>query len=284
MRQAELEVGKAERDLERMRKLAGEGAASPAQLDEAEKAVGVARSRVEAAAVQAADAAGEGAEVRLTAAALRQAQGAEAVARARLDETQLRARAPGRVLTRDVERGDVVSPGRVLLVLAEDGATRLVVQPDEKNLALLRVGQGAEAVADAFPDRPFRCAVSWIAPGVDAARGTVEVRLEVPEPPPFLRTDMTVSVNVEVGRRADALVVAADAVRDAATDPWVLRIESGRAVRRPVRVGLRGEGAVEVLGGLEPGDAVIAPAASVGPGARVRARPAAAGGEPGRAL
>jgi HlyD family secretion protein len=95
----------------------------------------------------------------------------------------------------------------------------------------------------------------------------------LPAAPAHLRPDMTVSVNVEVGRRADALVVPAESIRDAATAPWVLRVVDGRAERRPVRVGLRGEGMIEVVDGLAPGDAVVLPAAgAVEVGARVRAR------------
>jgi HlyD family secretion protein len=291
VRQAELEVAQGERDLERVQRLFDGGAASAAQLDQATQALSLARSRAETATIQAASVRGEGAEARLAAAALRQAQAAEAVARARLDERQLRAPSAALVLTRDVEVGDVVAAGRALLVLAEEGPTRLTVQPDEKNLAVLRAGQPAEAVADAFPGAPFPAAVSYIAPAVDPARGTVEVRLAVPRPPPFLRPDMTVSVNVEVGRKGDALVIPAEAVRDVATEPWVLRIADGRAERRAVRVGLRGEGMIEVVDGLAPGDAVVLPAAGViEDGARVRARrvdaPALLGGttERGRAL
>jgi HlyD family secretion protein len=273
VRQAELEVAQAERDLERVRKLFDAGAASAAQLDDAGKATSLARSRAESATAQASSVQGEGAEGRLAAAALAQARAAEEVARARLDEKQIRAPAAGRILSRDVEVGDVVQAGRPLLVLAEEGAARLTVQPDEKNLAVLRLGQPADAVADAFPERPFRAAVSWIAPAVDPARGTVEVRLGVAEAPDFLRPDMTVSVNVEVGRRPDALVVPSEAVRDAATDPWVLRVVDGRAERRAVRLGLRGDGVLEVVEGLSPGDAVVPPAAgAVETGARVRVR------------
>jgi HlyD family secretion protein len=282
VRQAELEVAQAERDLDRARRLFDAGAASAAQLDQATQALSLARSRAETATIQAASVQTEGAEARLAAAALRQAQAAEAAARARLDERQLVAPCAGRVLVRDVEAGDVVAAGRALLVLAEDGPTRLTVQPDEKNLAVLRLGQPAEAAADAFPAERFPATVSYIAPAVDAARGTVEVRLAVPAPPAFLRPDMTVSVNVEVGRKADALVVPAEVIRDAGTDPWVLRVAGGRAERRPVQVGLRGEGMVEVVDGLAPGDPVVLPAAgAVDAGARVRARRVEA---PGRAL
>jgi HlyD family secretion protein len=85
---------------------------------------------------------------------------------------------------------------------------------------------------------------------------------------------MTVSVNIEVGRDPSALVIPSGAVRDAGTDPWVLAVRDGRTVRQPVKLGMRGEGSVQVLSGLQPGDAVVAPVATVGPGARVRTEPA----------
>jgi HlyD family secretion protein len=92
-------------------------------------------------------------------------------------------------------------------------------------------------------------------------------------------------VNVTVGRKEDALVVPAEAVRDAATDPWVVRVEGGRAARRAVRLGLRGEGMLEVVDGLAPGDAVVPPAAgTIDDGARVRVRRLAPPPEFARAL
>jgi HlyD family secretion protein len=272
LRQAELGAAKASRDLERTRELYRGGSASAAELDQAEKAFEVARSQQESAAAQAMSAA-TGAEYRLAAASLRQAQGARDAAEARLDQTVLRAPAAALVIARRVEPGDVVRAGEELLVLARDGETLLTANPDEKNLALLRTGQAAIAAADAFPDRTFAAAVSFVGPAVDPARGTVEVRLRVAEPPPFLRPDMTVSVNVEVGQRAEAIVIPADAVRDAAGDAWVLVVSNGRAERRSVKLGLRGDGLVEVLEGLAPGDAVVpASAGSVAPGERVRGR------------
>jgi HlyD family secretion protein len=271
LRQAELRAAQAARDLERARELFGAGSASRAELDEAEKALELARSQQESAAALASSATRSGAEFRLAAAALRRAQGALALAEARLAEIAIRAPGPGVVIAREVEPGDVVAAGERVLVLALDGETLLTAQPDERNLALLRAGQEATAVADAFPDRVFRAVVSYVAPSVDPARGTVEVRLRVPDPPDFLRPDLTVSVNVEVGRRDEAVVVPADAVREASVEPWVLVIEGGRTVRREVRLGLRGEALVEIAEGLAPGEEVVPAAArAVGVGERVR--------------
>jgi HlyD family secretion protein len=49
--------------------------------------------------------------------------------------------------------------------------------------------------------------------------------------------------------------------------------DAGHAVRRPVRLGLRGGAWVEVLAGLREGDAVIAMPNTLREGQRVRAQP-----------
>jgi HlyD family secretion protein len=99
------------------------------------------------------------------------------------------------------------------------------------------------------------------------------VKLRVADPPAYLRQDMTASVDIEVARRAGAVVVPADAVRGiAGGGPWVLAVAGGRTERRPVTLGLRGDGRVEITQGVAPGDLVV-PGTNVllKPGERVRA-------------
>ncbi|HYQ81972.1 MAG TPA: efflux RND transporter periplasmic adaptor subunit, partial [Anaeromyxobacteraceae bacterium] len=281
LRQAELRVEQARTRLERTETLAAAGSLPQADLDDARKALELARSARDSAAVEAMANAEVGSEYRLALAALAQARGQEQAAEVKLGQTRVTAPGDGVVLERHAEPGDVVAAGKALLVLALDGATRLSVQPDERTLAWLRAGQPAQAVADAFPGRPFPAEVSWVSPAVDASRGTVEIRLAVVRPPDFLRSDMTVSVNMEVARRPGALVVPADAVQDLGGEPSVLCLRGGRVERRPVRLGARADGVVEVSDGVAEGEAVVAPAAgAIEPGARARARlvPAPGGG------
>jgi HlyD family secretion protein len=79
-----------------------------------------------------------------------------------------------------------------------------------------------------------------------------------------------------VGRRANVVVVPADAVHDAAGgQPWVMIVAGRSTLRRPVKLGLKGEGSVEVVEGVEPGDVLVSVSAvAVNPGQRVRAIPA----------
>jgi HlyD family secretion protein len=158
------------------------------------------------------------------------------------------------------------------MTLSPRGKTQLVLAIDEKNLHLIALGQKAVVSADAFAQQKFEATLAYINPGVNAQTGAVEVKFDIDKPPEYLRQDMTVSVDIEVARRPETLLLHGTAIHDAdSLKPWVLRVEEGRAVKVPLQVGLRSGGFVEVLRGLQPGDTVIATGASVEDGARVRA-------------
>jgi HlyD family secretion protein len=149
------------------------------------------------------------------------------------------------------------------------------VYPGEENLGSLRPGVPATASADAFPDQTFEAVVALVAPSVDPTQGTVEVRLRVPAPPDYLRPDMTVSINIEIGRKAGATVLPDDAVEGLTTgDPWVGVVEDGRVERRPVQLGLRAGGYVEIVSGVDADDVVVRRPEGLEPGQRVRVAPA----------
>ncbi|MBN1606799.1 MAG: efflux RND transporter periplasmic adaptor subunit [Polyangiaceae bacterium] len=248
----------AEQDYQRAASLSDAGAVPQAQSDQAAQALESAKTRYATAQIDVKAAEPGGSDHLGAAAGQGEAAAALALALARLDQTRITAPCDGILLTRSVQPGDVVHAGQVLLVLAQSGPSRLSVQADEKDLAVLRLGQQGRAVADALPDSPFDARLAFIAPQVDADRGTIEVRLEVPDPPEGLRPDMTVSVNIETARKRNALLLPEAAVRDArAAKPWVLVARNGRAKRREVRLGARGDGLVEVLDGLSEKDSVL---------------------------
>ncbi|TCS68554.1 HlyD family secretion protein [Sulfuritortus calidifontis] len=269
--QAEAALDLASKEFERTRRLVEAGFYNQAQLDIARRNLDNARAGREAAAAQAHSNQPNGADTRLARARQAQARAALDLARARLNDTVLRAPVEALVLRKMVEPGDVVTQGKVLFELAAAGETQIELQIDEKNLGRLRPGQMAQVVADAYPGQPFPAELFFIAPAVDAQKGSVQVKLRVTRVPAFLKPDMTVSAEIEVGRRERALILPSQAVRDAAgAQPWVLVAEAGRAVRRPVRLGLRGTGQVEVAEGLPAGAAVILPVSGVHAGQRVR--------------
>ncbi len=288
--QAEAQRVAAVAEQRRTAELVARGFLSPARGDDAARALAVAEAQVEAARAQRDALAAQGSDRAQADAAQAAAGAAVDAARARLAQTVVRAPAAARVLQRTVEPGQIVQPGRVLLVLALDGPVELLAQVDERFLEELRVGQPATVVADAFPQQPFGARLVRIAPRVDAQRGAVDLRFVLEpsgaaqgspqrSPPAFLREDMTLAVAVVTAQRERARVLPLAALRG---DGEVHVVAEGRVAARRVTLGLRADDRVEVIDGLADGEWVLlgdGPA----PGRRARpvpAEPTGPGGAP----
>ena len=264
----------ANKTLIRNRELVAQGFVSQAAVDDAQRAVDVAASQVASSQAQVKTNAAGGSDRLLADAALRQAQAGHQLARAKLEQGLVYAPNSGVLISRSVEVGDIVQPGKALMVLAPSGQMQILVQIDEKNLAKIALGQKAYGSADAFAKERFDAVVAYINPGVDATRGSVEVKLNITNPPAYLRQDMTVSVDIETARRTATIVIPTSTLEDAATDkPWVLVARGKHAVKQFVTLGLLGDTRVEVLQGIAKGEGVIPKSKQgVKAGQRVRAQ------------
>lgn len=262
LREADSNLDKAVAERTRREELFSRGLLSAEQRDQARAAEIAAKVSRDQVRLQLAALAAGGSEEQL----LRQRL---AQARAVLARTRIHAGTAGTVQTRDVEPGDLVQPGRVLLLIARANSREILIAVDEKSLSPLALGQAGEVVADAFPERVLPARVSFIAPSVDTARGTADVHLELAAPADFLRQGMTVSVNIETGRKDKTLVLPNDVLRDIQGGrASVLRVAGGKVESVPVRLGLRSATQSEILEGLKAGDTVLA--ADAAPGRRVR--------------
>lgn len=272
LRQANIDAKQAEVEYRRQDKLFGTGAVSELSLERARRDRDQTRSKRISASLEVAASAPKGSDVAAAAAALARAEARLKAAQVDVEHTRIRAPSSGVVLKRHIERGEVVQPGEPLLTFAGDGPLRVRIQPDESNLALLRVGQRALVSAEAFPDQRLDASIDRIAPSVDPVRGTVEVDLGI-EDEANLRPDMTVTVEIEVGRAENALLLPSWTIHDLGGEaPWVLVAEEGEAQRRELKLGLEGDDLIEVVSGLSDDDRVLSPALPVEEGDPVRVR------------
>jgi HlyD family secretion protein len=270
--QAQANALQAQQQFARNKALQEKGFVGQSALDDSKRNLDVADSQLRAARLQVETNGPQGSDYLLAQTALEQARASLQIAQAKLEQTVIHAPVDGVLISRSVEPGNVVQPGKELMALAPAGETQIDVLVDEKNLAQLALGQKAVGSADAFPTQRFAAELTYINPGIDPLRGAVEVKLRVPQPPDYLRQDMTVSVDIEVARRAGTVIAPTDAVRDlTGAQPWVLMVKDGRAVRQPVKLGLRGDGRLEILDGVTPGNLLV-PASNplVAAGERVR--------------
>jgi len=270
--QAQANLANAQVTFERTSQLASNGYATRQALDDAQKVLDVARAQMRAAEVQVYTASPGGSDYVMAQTQLNQARANLDTVESRLAYATIAAPRDGVLITRSVERGAVVQPGKALLVLAPAGELQLVLQIDERNLGKIALGQKALASADAYPDRRFAAVVSYINPGVDISRASVEVKLTVADPPDYLRQDMTVSVDIEVATSNNALVLPVRSVHDLLSgQPWVLGIKDGRAAKRTVKVGLHGNSHIEILEGMAETEVAIPSNSGILTGQRVRA-------------
>ena len=268
--QAAAQVQFAEDEYRRNRELRDKGFISEARLQDLERLRAVAKSQLESARTQAKAQGSQGVAMHEAVLREQEARAARELAESKLAQTTIRASLPGTVLVRTVEPGDIVSPGKGLLTINSNSETRLTAQIDEKNLPYLKTGQAALASSEAFPERNFKAVLYYISPGVDTTRGSVEARFRVPEPPDYLRADMTVSIDIGVGRKARALTVPSEAVRESGSSQTVQIVRDSIARSAKVEIGIRTGSRYEITSGIAEGDSVVL-TRGVDDGARVHA-------------
>lgn len=171
---------------------------------------------------------------------------------------------PGRVLRRLVEPGQVVSPGTPVLELAEDREGWVVrAGLADRDAVRVRVGDGAEVLVDAWPDRPLAARVLQVPGALQRGTGVAEVELalELPpgEPPPI--SGLAAKVLIEPSDAPEREVVPLDALVEADGDRaalFVLDPAGGTVHRREVRVArLLHDGRVALLEGPGAGARVV---------------------------
>jgi HlyD family secretion protein len=271
--QAEAQLGFADQEYRRTRDLHSKGFVSVARLQDVERQLTVAKSQLESARTQARAQGTQGVQAREAVTRLQEAAAARELAESKFAQTTIRASVAGTVLVRAVEPGDIVSPGKRLLVIDSAGETRLTAQIDEKNLPYLHAGQEALASSEAFSGERFKATLYYVSPAVDVTRGSVEARFRVPEPPPYLRADMTVSIDIGIARKDRALTVPAEAVRETAGVRSVQVVRGGRAATVKIETGVRSAARAEIASGLDEGEVVLL-TRGIADGSRVRPRDA----------
>jgi membrane fusion protein (multidrug efflux system) len=231
MLRAQAERAKADRDLarqqlERMRRLREQNASSPADLERAE-------------------------------AAGRSAEAALAILELQIARTTVRAPFAGVVGQRFVSTGDYVTTDTRLLTLQTVDPQRAVIEVPERHAVRLRRGQTVEFTVAAEPRRTFRAVVDFIDPVVQDTNRTIVVKARAPNADRVLRPGMFIEARLATATRAGAIVVPEDAVQPLRTANVVWAVADGKAHRRVVQLGVRTQGVVEILSGVQAGEQVV---------------------------
>ncbi|HKX95513.1 MAG TPA: efflux RND transporter periplasmic adaptor subunit, partial [Methylibium sp.] len=231
---AQLDI--AERALENNRALVGQGFISQNALDTSISNAAAAR-----AALQAANAAAD-------------------LARKALTDTVLRAPIAGWVAQRLAQPGERVAVDARLIEIVDLSKLEIEAAVPAQDLASLKPGAQATLRVEGV-EAPVTARVARIGPSAQAGTRAVPIYLAV-DGQPGLRQGLFAQGEIELERRT-ALAVPASAVRIDQALPYAIALEEGRAVARPLALGLRssaaagGEALVEVTAGLAEGSTVL---------------------------
>jgi len=195
---------------------------------------------------------------------------AVALAEARLAKTRIRAPFAGVVGLRPVSPGDYITAGQALAPLEQLSVLKADFRLSEAALPAIKVGQALNLEVDAYPGQAFPGRVYAIDPRLAEESRSIGVRASVPNDQGLLRPGLFARVRLVIAERNGAVLVPEQSVVPQANQLFVYVIEDGKAALRPVELGLRQSGRVEVVSGVKPGDVVItAGAQKIGPGAPV---------------
>ncbi|MBA3563399.1 MAG: efflux RND transporter periplasmic adaptor subunit [Gammaproteobacteria bacterium] len=176
-----------------------------------------------------------------------------------LDDRLINAPFSGLVGLRDISPGALVQPGDVITTLDDDSVMKLDFSVPATFLSALRAGVEIVATSDAFGDEEFKGEVSAIDSRIDPITRTVQVRAMVPNPDGLLRPGLLMQVDL-LNNPRQAVVIPEEALVPLGEQQFVLvvdRADGNLVERREVRIGRRMPGEVEIIAGLEAGEAII---------------------------
>jgi membrane fusion protein (multidrug efflux system) len=221
-----INIAEAKRQLNRIKGLAKQSAASEQLLDEQ-------RVRVDALEAQ------------------------KDVVDAQLSELQVRAPFAGRLGIRQVSIGSLVRPGDVISTLDDLSILKVDFSISELHFASVANGQSIVATSIAYPGESFTGLITSIDSRIDPVTRAIQVRAQIPNGDLKLRPGMLLQINVEK-RVVDALVIPEGALVPEGESQFVFVIDDeGKARKTKVVIGQRKPGWVQILDGIDAGQEVI---------------------------
>ncbi len=207
---------------------------------------------------------------RLKAAKL-QAEAQVASLEADLEDTIIRAPFAGSVSDRKVSIGQFVARGEELALLLQTDPLELVFQVPERYVGQISLGQTIRLNIVAYHGETFEGKVGYISPKLDETSRTLLVKVYLSNPEGRLRSGMFGTVDLLYRARENALTVPESAVLLDADRVYVVAVNAEKKAEfRPIKVGERLAGRVEILEGLAEGDLVVVEGyQKLGPGSAI---------------
>jgi len=247
----------AQHNLDALRRLQQQGAASAGEVQQAEDKLQSAQADVSLLEQKQKDRYSQP-EVARVDAQLAEAQAAYDAAEDALRKSSVRASSDGIVYSLPVKAGAFVQAGELLLQEADLSHVRVRAYVDEPDIGRLQIGQKVEVTWDAIPGRIWSGAVDTVPATVrlHLSRNVGETTCLIDNHDLRLLPNVNVSVTIVIAEHNNVLTLQRDALRIDDGKPYVYRIINNRIRRQDIQLSLQNLTRVEITSGLSEGDAV----------------------------
>ena len=175
-----------------------------------------------------------------------------------LQDANISAPFAGTVGVRRVSPGQYIQAGQPLTILVNTNPIKADFQVPERFIGVLNVGQQINISVAAYPEEIFQGEVYFVSPEVDESTRNVLVRAYIDNRAGRLKPGMFGNLCLVLSIRERALVIPESALIVQADRSFVMAVDSQNTAQiRDVTAGLRLDGAVEILAGLNAGEHVI---------------------------
>ena len=194
------------------------------------------------------------------------------IARAKLQRTQTllqyaRITAPfsGTITARYVDPGAFIPAATTgstpqtaaIVTLMDFSRLRVQVFTPEAEVPFIKNGTPVQVTVEELPGRVFKGSVTRFAHALDEATKTMLTEIELPNPTGELRPGMYASVQLEVERKHDALLVPVKALQVEKAGTSIFTVADGKARKTPVQTGFNDGTNVEIAGGITSDQTVV---------------------------
>jgi membrane fusion protein, multidrug efflux system len=144
-----------------------------------------------------------------------------------------------------------------VVTLMDFTTVRIDVAIPDTEAPLVKRDLPVKVSVDELPGRTFHGAVTRYAYALDESTKTMATEIEISNPDLALRPGMWASVEIELQRKENALLIPAEALLTEKNKNFVFVVRDNKAQKVPVTTGFDDGANVEIVKGCGPGDAVI---------------------------
>ena len=164
----------------------------------------------------------------------------------------------GRIIARNITRGEVVETNEKLFVVADLSEVWVVASIPEKDIPFIRSNAPAEVRLAAYQDEVFKAKITYVGDVLDPTTRTMRLRLELPNPLGKLRPEMFATVRIYSDPEPGVLLVPEASVQQDRDRAYVFVQRDPQSFHaREVKIGASNGEVVKILDGLEEGEPVV---------------------------